>query len=169
MADQHVGTGQVLERLGNLPGAVLVHAIAIDCADYEAVKLGDGLEQAVAFRVEDQPQLFEVLVGGRDDEGLRNMSKHPARVWMCFQQLGRFQRPPHAGDAAILDWQWWWQRRGSSSFVNAGERHCCTPNNAINDASARPWSFLQASNACAEGNNCSARWRLLSLSPPPSW
>jgi resolvase-like protein len=34
---------------------LLVHAIAINGADYEVVKLGDGLEQAVAFRIEDQP------------------------------------------------------------------------------------------------------------------
>src|SRR6516225_1123716 len=105
MADQHVGTGQVLERLGNLSGAVLVHAIAVDCADYEVVKLGDLLEQAVAFRVEDEPRLFEVLIGGRDDEGLRNMSKHPARIWMCFQWLSGFRRPP-CSLAAIFDWQW---------------------------------------------------------------
>src|SRR5262249_47020807 len=140
MADQHVGTGQVLERLGNLTGAVLVHAIVIDCADYEAVKFGDGLEQAVAFRVENQAQLFEVLVGRWDDEGLRNMSKHPARIGMRFQWLGKFKRPPPAGDTVILDWRGE-QRRSRSGFLDAGGRPCFAPHKTIKEAPAPPRSF----------------------------
>src|SRR5262245_11295432 len=127
----------MLERFVDLPGPIFIHTIAIDSADDDAMNFGDALEQAVSFKVEYQPQLLEVIVGGRDDEGLRNMSKHPARIGGRFQRFGRFQCSPHASDAVILDWRWR-RRRGSSSFVNAGERHCRAPNNAINAASARP-------------------------------
>src|SRR5262245_40724929 len=115
----------MLERFVDLPGTIFIHTIAIDSADDDAMNFGDALEQAVSFKIKYQAQLLEVLVSRRNDEGFCEPLEHPARIGVRFQRLGRFQRPP-CSLTAILDWRWR-QRRSCSSFVNAGERHCCAP------------------------------------------
>jgi len=54
-----------------------VHAAAIELADDEAVDLGDGLEQAVGFEIEDQAQPFARGIGG-NDERLRQLGEQLA-------------------------------------------------------------------------------------------
>jgi hypothetical protein len=68
VSDEAIGARQVLERGGDLIGPVLVDALAIEIGDDDAVRLGDGVEQAVGFDVEYQARAFTAGVG-RGDEG----------------------------------------------------------------------------------------------------